>query len=270
MNTKLEEKLQEINSKDPILNDEDLLNVLESIIDTEVNNHVEKMDTELLNSAVEFKMSIKGIDLDKVTVASEKHVENYLSKFHREVVENGVNKPKKKLKKPFKYVFSAAAVIAAMTVTIFATCIALDFDFMDLKTFLGLERGVEHNDGNYSLTINENKKEYTSIEEFISKEDTTGLLLPSAKENKIHVINDQASKQILFILNNTDSTILIDFQSQTSLENFDCIKINKYDVLILDLEEQIQGVFVHNNNSYSVVAPSIEQLTDIINNLKEY
>lgn len=270
MNIKLEKKLQEINSKDPILNDEDLMNALESIIDTEVNKPFGEMDTELLDSAVEFKLSVEGIDLDKVTAASEKHVEDYLSKFHKEVVENSEIKPKKNLKKPFKYVFAVAAVVAAMTVTIFATCIALDFDFMDLKTFLGLEREVEHNDGDYSLTITDTRTDYSNLADFVNNEDVDGLLLPTGEVKKISVINETTRKRIILELTIANSTIIVDYPIREKIENQNIIQIGKHDVVILDMNKQVQGIWFFKDKCYHVYTISIEQLTSIVNSLEEY
>ena len=268
MNKKLDEKLQIINKEKPILNDEDLMNALETIIDTEVAKSIEDMDTDLINSAVEFKLSLAGVNLEKIGADSEKHIEDYLSKIHETSIEDNKIKQKRKIAKPLKYIIAVAAILATMAVTVFATCMILDFDLMDLKTFLGLEREIEHNDGNYSLEITDTRRDYSSLEDFINNEDVEGLLLPTDNVKQISVFY-ATDKYIVLDLNIEKSTLKIVSPNKEHFDKQSYIKIGDYSVVILKMDQQIQGVWVYKNNCYYVNTSSIEQLTNIINQLEE-
>ncbi|MBQ8208124.1 MAG: hypothetical protein IJZ89_05265 [Clostridia bacterium] len=266
MDLKLENKLKLIEEETPIANDEELIEALNRIIDEEQQKREKDMDIDLIKSAVDYIILIQDGNLEETEKESERAKNEFLEMVHNETFA----KTKPSMRSPLRYILVAAVIIVAMAAGIFATFKTLDIDMMDIRTFLGLEKDTEHTEGDHSLTITDNFGEYLSIDDLMEKEGLKNILVPDETITDVKVVDCENYKKVVIAFDISNIEYTIESPTQTSHDNLPLSRIGDYDVVVLEASDYIQGSWIYKDNYYVVKTSSIEQLTEIINNITEY
>lgn len=268
MNSKLEIELEKIEKKSPIKNDGELIAALSRIVDAEAEKASKDQDIELMQEAIDYILILRGEDPEQIEKESEKAKNEFLEKMKREHFTKPESKSLRS-RSPLKPILIAAVIVVIMAVGIVATLRTLDFDLVDLKTFLGLKTDVEYEDKDQSLTITDNFGEYKSISDFLEKENLESILIFDESVRNVSIA-DREDYKIITVEFNNDRSLKISTDQQVSFDINNTTKINEFDVFIIERGETVQGDWIYKGLHYTAFAESVEELTEIINTIKEY
>lgn len=261
---KLEEALAEYEKKRPIKNDDDLLAALDRVIDKETKKRRGKMDCDLIKEAVDFSLTVRGYDLEKIDGRAKEIARRVLAEYRAPDKVKGTGY------KRILAVAAVAAVAAAASVAVIANEEGTSNAFTK-EQIESFEEGTVNNLEGVDVLVG------SAIDGVDRAEDLPvalgcDILLPSPENGGIvgvtavdytlyreaEIIFGEDGKSRMLIKTATSLPDDLEFEEAFGLRVHFSSYSNKY-----------QGEFDFNNCSYRILAPSKEKLLDIIGNLKE-
>ena len=258
-----------------------LIHLLNFICDYEASKPIEEMDEELINSCVRVLLELQN----KHVKHSPEFIKDEVRKiFGNEETEATVPEAVTPVRKRYgsKRLWLVAACISILVALFSIISFGSEKSVADtLEDFFGtfefIPFGKQINVDNETYGKGNSSRHYDSIQEFVENESFDLLFPKSFSESitKISVSSDDGKETISFADEKTDLYIDVSLNSDISQEVIDtCNKTISLNgtacyLSILPDVQQAQAYFVHNNNFYTVIAETENDLINIINDMEE-
>ncbi|MCI8331700.1 MAG: hypothetical protein HFE78_02605 [Clostridiales bacterium] len=274
MNSKLEQKLLQYEKSAPISNDDELIKAIENIIQSEESLPYEQRDFDLIEEGIDTVLSLKGIDI--------RSLEECTNDINNDYVDRMNNKKTKSAKKSIRlrWIIPIAALLSLLAITVGAHTFGYNLIDMTKEAFMKLKEKTWYTDGKNEFIITSDFKEYSSLSDYLEKEDTSHLLLPydlpeDYRITRILVSEYGAYQETMVTLAISDEEfehhLFIDAPSTFELnQNPDMLRtIGNYLVVYSHYDDIYQGEFIYDGNYYQISTSSYENLETIIEHMSE-
>lgn len=273
MESKLLERIHEIESVAPISSDEELIAALDRIVEKEEELPWEKRDYDLIEEAIEYKLRLEGVDIEECGRRADELSKQILQKINDEKKGSTANK-RHSIFRRVACVLATAMTLVVLTVGTYA----LNPSFRDFtnKMYNQLKDKIWYHSDNIDYIITHDTLEFSSIDDLVSDERFGSLALPYELSEGYEITRIEANDygeflQVTISIQKESQfyPIYIMIPSSENIEEDKTIRIGDYDVAVEENSNSITGVFKSNSTAYyQVEADSMESLFEIINSIK--
>ena len=266
MNNKLESRLAEIEKSRPVKNDGELLEAILGIIEEERAKSASSRDEELLDSAVDAAIALRGYDPEKVSSDAAAAAERAMGK----IPEDSYTSPRA------KWLIPIAAVIAVLlAAAVGARVLNLPFFGRDERDAVREEilgnddEPVFEKDG-WEVWVGEEMEKVYTLVELDAALSYDGLLLPYGYEDGVTDISVADYKNSYRITIRTDIGI-VDVKTGSGWGDAapDFVRTGRFDVVYSRYDNVYQGEFVYNDCMYCITSDTEDGLDKLIGSMEE-
>lgn len=269
MESKLLERIHEIESVAPISSDEELIAALDRIIKKEEELPWRIRDYDLIEEAVEYKLRLEGVDTEECGRRAEELSKQILHKINNEQKRKTTYRQRPRLRR-VACVLAAALTLVVLTVGTYA--FSPSFRDFTNKMYNQLKEKTWYHSDNTDYIITHDALTFTSLDNLSKDERFSSIPLPYGLPDNCIItdiqIRDYGDVQhIEMAIYNGDqpSFISITMPSSERYDDLDTKKIGDYNVLLKTDGDYYFGYFVLCDNCIcKVKAKSMKLLTTVI------
>lgn len=277
MGLSLEDRLLQYEKNKKITTDKELIEAIESLLDSENSLLAEERDFDFIDEAVEVLLSMKGDNLpdDEVETLSANAINRSLNEISKNETQKQIPLKSKMTHFKIKWLISVAALLSILTITVTAYALGYDLCGMTKQAFDKLMNKVFYQFDNTEIVKTEDFGEYYSIREFLDANSCTGLLLPRYVDKECVVVRASFGKYVEISIDmdggseTNDPTIYIRIPGIWDENGHETMIVNGISVYFSNYNDVCQGEFQYKNNYYLIKATSREALISIIENMEE-
>ena len=271
MESKLLERIHEIESVAPISSDEELIAALDRIIEKEEELPWKKRDYDLIEEAVEYKLRLEGVDTEECGRRANELSKQILQKINNEQKGKTTYRQRPRLR---RVACALAAVLTLLAMTVGTYAFSSSFRDFTNKMYNQLKDKTWYHSDNTDYIITHDTLTFSSLDDLVSDERFTALNLPydlpkeyGISDIKVNEFEEFQKISIHMQKGNSISCLHITIPSLEDLTKTDTTRIENFDVILSDNSDEVRGVFLSDDVLYSVETDSIESLVDIIRSL---
>ncbi len=269
MESKLFERIQEMESVSTISTDEELIGALAKIIETEEQKPWDSRDYDLIDEAVEFKLKLEGVDTEECGRRAEKVADRVMQN-----VRDDRNAVAKRHSGRRRIVYALAAIAALFMLTITTYAFSPSFRDFTNRMYNQLKDKTWYHDDHTDYIITHDILNVSSLDDLAADDRYASLALPYDLPEGYDITGIQASDfgefQSISIDIQKDGkpcTLSISTSSAEDYGSLDIVRIGEYTVYITETEDGFSGMFNIEETAYQIKADSVETITDIVNSI---
>jgi hypothetical protein len=268
MESKLLERIHEIESVAPISSDEELIVALDRIIEKEEELPWEKRDYDLIEEAVEYKLRLEGVDTEECGRRADELSKQILQKIRYEQKEKATYRQRPRLR---RVVCALAAVLTLLALTVGTYAFSPSFRDFTNKMYNQLKDKTWYHSENTDYIITHDTLTFSSLDDLASDERFEFLALPYDLPEEYEIDGIEASDfgeirtvTIMVCKDNLYSSIYITIPNSGKGKLDTTMSINDYSVNITEDDDCVYGVFESENVEYQIKTDNYEVLIEVI------
>ena len=273
MESKLLERIHEIESVAPISSDEELIAALDRIIEKEEELPWKKRDYDLIEEAIEYKLKLEGVDTEECGRRADELSKQILQKVNKDHKRDTICRSRSRFRR-VAFILAAALTLVALTVGTYA--FSSSFRDFTNKMYNQIKDKTWYHSDNTDYIITHDTLEFSSLDDLASDKRFESLALPYKLPQKYEIVRIEANDFEEFLritisiqMESQSYALHITIPSSENIEEDKTIKIGDYDVVVEENSDCFRGMFKTNNTTYyQIEAHSMESLSEIINSLK--
>lgn len=272
MESKLLERIHEIESVAPISSDEELIVALDRIIEKEEELPWKKRDYDLIEEAIEYKLRLEGVDTEECERRANELSKQILQKINNEQKGKTTYRQRPRLR---RVACALAAVLTLLALTVGTYAFSPSFRDFTNKMYNQLKDKTWYHSDNTDYIITHDTLTFSSLDDLAKDERFSSMALPYDLPDDfvirdIQVIDYGDILQTTIMIHNEgqSSSVCIMMPSSEIFDDVDTVKIGNYDVLVKQEGDHYQGSFVICDGCVChVESESAETLTTVIKSI---